>query len=138
MSAVSLPVTRPAGKMLIIANPAMQAQPVQTLAQLGFEAHTVADPYSAMSELLAPHAQFRGCVLSLQSLYREEIAMVRTLKRELPQLEIWLAHTDQRQAALAEAMRYGADGLLGDEGLHRIAEPSSVCATGDEQSFEPI
>src|SRR4051812_36588223 len=138
MSAVSLPVTRPAGKMLIIANPAMQNQPAQTLQQLGFEAQIVADPYSAMTELLAPHAKFRGCVLSLQSLYREEIAMVRTLKRELPQLEIWLAHTDQRQAALADAMRFGADGLLSDDGLHRIAEPSSVCTPSEEASYDPM
>src|SRR6478752_2727571 len=79
MSVVSLPVTRPAGRMLIIANPAMQAQPVQTLQQLGLECHAVSDPYSAMAELLAAKANFRGVVLSLQSLYREEIALVRTL-----------------------------------------------------------
>ena len=87
---------------------------------------SVSDPYSAMAELLAAKAEFPGVVLSLQSLYREEIAMVRTLKRRLPHLEVWLAHTDNRQAALAEAMRFGADGLLGDEGLHRIAAPTSL------------
>ena len=79
-----------------------------------------------MTELLAAKANFRGVVLSLQSLYREEIAIVRTLKRRLPHLEVWLAHTDNRQAALAEAMRFGADGLLGDEGLHRIAAPRTL------------
>src|SRR5204863_6710126 len=126
MSVVSLPVTRPAGRMLIIANSAMQTQPMQTLQQLGLECHAVSDPYSAMTELLAAKANFRGVVLSLQSLYREEIAVVRTLKRRLPHLEVWLAHTDNRQAALAEAMRFGADGLLGDEGLHRIAAPAVV------------
>src|SRR5436190_24241770 len=131
MSVVSLPVTRPAGRMLIIANQAMQTQPMQTLQQLGLECHAVSDPYSAMAELLAAKANFRGVVLSLQSLYREEIALVRTLKRRLPHLEVWLAHTDNRQAALAEAMRFGADGLLGDEGHHRIAghavvEPESA------------
>ena len=42
MSVVSLPVTRPAGRMLIIANPAMQSQPVQTLQQLGLERNHVA------------------------------------------------------------------------------------------------
>jgi hypothetical protein len=112
--------------MLIIANPAIQGQPMQTLQQLGLECHAVCDPYSAMTELLAAKANFRGVVVSLQSLYREEIAMVRTLKRRLPHLEVWLAHTDNRQAALAEAMRFGADGLLGDEGLHRIAAPTMV------------
>src|SRR4051794_37658498 len=127
MSVVSLPVTRPAGRMLIIANPAMQTQPLQILRKLGFEQHGVADPYSAMAELLADKAEYRGIVLSLQSIYREEIAVVGALKRRLPGLEIWLAHTDGRQAALAEAMRLGADGLLGEEGLHRIA--SSQLAT---------
>jgi hypothetical protein len=67
-------------------------------------------------------------VLSLQSIFREEIAVIGALKRHLPQLEIWLAHTDGRQAALAEAMRLGADGLLGEDGLHRIA---SAHAAGD-------
>src|SRR5947207_7457782 len=131
MSVVSLPVTRPAGRMLIIANSAMQTQPMQTLQQLGLECHAVSDPYSAMTELLAAKANFRGVVLSLQSLYREEIAIVRTLKRRLPHLEVWLAHTDNRQAALAEAMRFGADGLLGDEGLHRIAAPQQAPVEAD-------
>jgi len=133
MSVVSLPVTRPAGRMLVIANPAMQAQPLQILEKLGFEPQTVMDPYSAMAELLAPKADYRGIVLSLQSIYREEIAVIGALKRRLPELEIWLSHTDGRQAALAEAMRLGADGLLGDDGLHRIAGGPVL-----QDSFAPI
>ena len=45
--------------------------------------------------------------------------MILTVKRRLPHLEIWLTHTDGRQAAMAEAQRMGADGLLADDGLHR-------------------
>src|SRR5437588_11355433 len=104
MSVVSLPVTRPAGRMLIVANPARPTQPMQTLQQLGFATEAAADPYAAMAELLSAPNAYRGAVLSLQSVYREEVAMIGTLKRRLPQLEIWLAHTDSRQAALAEAM----------------------------------
>lgn len=126
MPVVSLPVTRPAGRMLIVAGASMQPQPTQILIQLGFEPHSVLDPYSAMAELLSSGANYRGMVLSLQSVYREEIAMIATLKRRLPHLEIWLAHTDNRQAALAEAMRLGADGLLGEEGLHRIASSQAT------------
>jgi hypothetical protein len=111
--------------MLIIATAAMQNQPTQILQQLGFETHSVVDPYTAMAELLAPRSRYRGTVISLQSVYREEIAMIGAIKRRLPQLEIWLSHTDNRQAALAEAMRLGADGLLGEEGLHRIAGSQS-------------
>ena len=66
---------------------------MQTLQQLGLECHAVSDPYSAMTELLAAKANFRGVVLSLQSLYREEIAIVRTLKRRLPHA-ITLAHPE--------------------------------------------
>ena len=107
--------------MLIIANPAMQTQPLHILQRLGFEAIGVADPYTAMAELLSAKEEYRGCVLSLQSVYREEISMIGALKRRLPELEIWLSHTDGRQSALAKAMRLGADGLLGEDGLHRIA-----------------
>jgi len=107
--------------MLIIANAALQNQPLQILRNLGFEAIGVGDPYTAMAEILSARLEYRGCVISLQSIYREEIAIIGTLKRRLPELEIWLAHTDGRAAALAESMRLGADGLLGEDGLHRIA-----------------
>ena len=149
MSVVSLPVTRPAGRMLIIANPAMQNQPLETLRNLGFEAIGVADPYTAMAEILSARLEYRGCVISLQSIYREETAIIGTLKRRLPELEIWLAHTDGRAAALAEAMRLGADGLLGEDGLHRIAgtplaqdmapvaSPSPIAAANPEPIHVP-
>src|SRR5205823_12268325 len=104
------------------------------------EVQTVADPYSALAELLDGKNSYRGIVLSLQSVYREEIAVIGTLKRRLPQLEIWLAHTDGRQAALAEAMRLGADGLLGEEGLHRIASsqpPESAANTAQTVTPAP-
>lgn len=117
--------------MLVIASPAMQGQPVQTLRELGFDSQVVGDPYAAIAELLASNIHYRGVVLSLQSVYREEIAMVRTLKRRLPHLEIWLAHTDSRQAALAEAMRLGADGLLAEGGLHRTGTPGPAAEPGN-------
>jgi hypothetical protein len=57
-------------------------------------------------------------------MYREELTLIATVKRRFPHVEIWLAHTDGRQASLAEAMRLGADGLVADDGLHRIASAS--------------
>jgi len=68
---------------------------------------------------------YRAVILSLASLYREELGFIATVKRRFPHIEIWLAHTDGRQAALAESMRLGADGLFDVDGLHRIATPSA-------------
>ena len=36
-------------------------------------------------------------------------------------MDVWLTQTDGRHAALADAMRLGADGLLSEDGLHRTA-----------------
>jgi hypothetical protein len=59
-------------------------------------------------------------VLSLAGLYREELNLMPAVKRRFPHIEIWLSHTDGRQGALADAMRLGADGLLSEDGLHRL------------------
>ena len=119
MSGVSLPVNRTHGRALIVASAATQAQPIAVLQRLGFECAPVADPYAAMIELCRRPLVYRAVVLSLQSLYREELPVILTIKRRLPHLEIWLTHTDGRQAAMAEAQRMGADGLLAEDGLHR-------------------
>jgi hypothetical protein len=74
-----------------------------------------------MAELCRQPLAYQAVILSLASLYRAELPIIRSLKRRFPHLEVWLAHTDGRPAALAEAMRLGADGLLDAEGLHRIA-----------------
>jgi hypothetical protein len=64
---------------------------------------------------------YSDIILSLNSLYREELSIVASIRRRFSHVDIWLSDTDGRQAALAEAMRFGADGLFADEGLHRIA-----------------
>src|SRR2546423_6916484 len=63
----------------------------------------------------------RPLIRSQERVTREDAKIVQSLKPRLPHVEIWLTQTDGRHAALAEAMRMGADGLLDDEGLHRIA-----------------
>src|SRR6478735_5021471 len=105
MPVVSLPVTRPAGRAMLVANPALQTQPMQLLHQLGFECQVTSDPYAAMAELCAASASFRAVIVSLQSFYREEIGMIGAVKRRFPHLDLWLTHTDGRAAAMAEAMR---------------------------------
>lgn len=121
MSGVSLPVTRPSSRALLVSNPASRAAVVEAMEKLGFGCAEYDDPYAAMAELCRAPAVYKAMILSLASLYREELTVVRTIKRRFPHTEVWLTHTDGRQGALADAMRLGADGLIDDEGLHRIA-----------------
>lgn len=130
MSAVSLPVTRPVGRALVVAHASGRASLVEMLGRLGFESGECEDPYSAALELTRRRLGYRALILSLASLFREELGIIATVKRRFPHIEIWLTHTDGRQALLAEAMRLGADGLLDDEGLHRIAAAPSHEGTG--------
>jgi hypothetical protein len=64
---------------------------------------------------------YRAMILCLNSLYREELAFIASIKRRYPHIDIWLSQTDGRAAALAEALRLGADGLLSEDGPHRFA-----------------
>lgn len=126
MSGVSMPVIRPMGRALVVASPSSRAPLLAAASKVGFDCGECDDPYTATLELSRRRLVYRALVLSLGSLYREELALITTVKRRMPHLEIWLAHTDGRQAALAEAMRLGAEGLIDDEGLHRIATPSET------------
>lgn len=121
MSGVSLPVTRPSGRALLVGNAATRPQVSEGLFRLGYTCGEVDDPYGGMAELCRKPLAYQAVILSLASLYREELPVIRAIKRRFPQIEVWLAHTDGRHGALAEAMRLGADGLLDDEGLHRVA-----------------
>ncbi|MDB5301185.1 MAG: hypothetical protein JWO87_2848 [Phycisphaerales bacterium] len=125
MSGVSLPVTRPTGRALLVGNPASRAQPLGMLMGLGYACGEADDPYSAIAELCRRPMVYRALILSLSSVYREELNIVRTVKRRFPHMDVWLTHTDGRQATLAEAIRLGADGLLAEDGLHRIGLPMS-------------
>lgn len=121
MSGVSLPVTRPSGRALVVGNPASRVEPLGTLQRMGYGCTEFDDPYAAMAELCRRPLAYRAVILSLASLHREELGLVPGVKRRFPHIDIWLTQTDGRQAALAEAMRLGADGLLSGEGLHRVA-----------------
>lgn len=121
MSGVSLPVTRPSGRALVVGNPASRVEPLGTLQRMGYGCTEADDPYAAMAELCRRPLAYRAIILSLASVHREELGLVPGVKRRFPHIDIWLTQTDGRQAALAEAMRLGADGLLSREGLHRVA-----------------
>jgi DNA-binding NarL/FixJ family response regulator len=106
---------------LVVASASSRAQPLGVLQQLGYSCAEADDPYTAMAEVCRRPLVYRALILSLTSLYKEELAVVQSIKHRFPHIEVWLTQTDGRQASLAEAMRLGADGLLGDDGLHRIA-----------------
>lgn len=132
MSGVSFPVTRPIGRALLVGSAACRAQSLAVLQQQGFPCAEVDDPYAAMAELCRRPLAYRALIVSLSSLFAEELSLISTVKRRYPHLEIWLAQTDGRAAALAEATRLGADGLLADDGLHRFAVADEPHEPADE------
>jgi DNA-binding NtrC family response regulator len=117
-----------AGFVLVVAADTAQASAQAMLRRDGFDSHCIDEPYTAMVELLARPLVYRAVVLSLQGLYREELSIIRAVATRLPHVEVWLTHTDGRQAALAEAVRLGAVALIAEDGLHRIAEESADAA----------
>jgi hypothetical protein len=142
MSAVSLPVTRPIGRALIVASQSSRSEPAAVLQGLGYTCIESDDPYTAMLEICRRPLVYRAIILSLNSLYKEELAIVQTIKQRFPHVEVWLTQTDGRQASLAEAMRMGADGLLLEDGLHRIGitvpaeKPSAVQPMSRKQQID--
>ena len=101
MSGVSLPVTRPSGRALVVGNGPSRAEPADTLQRMGYGCAELDDPYAAMAELCRRPLVYRALVLSLSSLHREELSIIPGVKRRFPHIDIWLTHTDGRQAALA-------------------------------------
>lgn len=136
MSGSILPTNRPLGRALIIGSPACRGEPLNILQRLGFSCVEIDDPYTAAFELFHQPLPYGCLVLSLASLYREELALIGLAKR-MPELDIWLVHTDGRQAALAEALRLGADGLLAEDGPHRTTPPVSAATPSPESEPEP-
>jgi hypothetical protein len=115
------------GRALVVGTPACRAEPGRRLREQGFECAEADDPYAAMIELSRNRFAFQTLILSLASLHREELLLIATVKRRLPHVEIWLAQTDGRMAALAEGMRLGADGLLAEDGtFHRVASTGTA------------
>ncbi|CAN5616959.1 hypothetical protein BH10PLA1_BH10PLA1_21910 [soil metagenome] len=121
MSGVSMPVNRPIGRALIVGSPSTRSQPLATLQRHGYTCAEADDPYAAMAELCRRPLVYRAVIFSLASVYKEELAMIATVKRRFPHVEMWLTNTDGRQALMIEAMRLGAEGLVAEDGLHRLA-----------------
>lgn len=126
MSVPSTPVTRSLGHALVVATPQGRSALVTLLSRFGFECAQADDPYTALVELCRRPLVYRALVLGLQGLYREELALIPTVKRRFPHLDLLLAQTDGRQSALADALRLGADGLVDADGMHRISNVATT------------
>jgi hypothetical protein len=117
------------GRALIVGSAACREEVVRLLRPQGYDCADADDPYAATIELCRNRLAYQMLILCLGSLYREELSLIATAKRRLPHVEIWLAQSDGRMAALAEGMRLGADGLLAEDGsLHRVASAPPVMA----------
>lgn len=102
---------------------------MESLQRLGFSCSEVDEPYDAMLQLCRRPLFYSAIILSLNSLYREELQIISSVKQRFSHVEVWLSDTDGRHAALAEAMRLGADGLIATDGLHRIAASATTVET---------
>jgi hypothetical protein len=129
---------KPAGRALVVAAQDASDGSRDVLAGLGYEVDRREDPYAAMLELCRRPLVFRVAVLSLQGLYRDELAIIGALRRRLPHVSIYLTETDGRQAALAEAMRLGAEGLIDAAGLHSFADAPPPPAAPRPTQFRPV
>jgi len=121
MAGVSLPVSRPTGRSLLVGGPAAGPEPSANLRRLGYTCVELDDPYAAMAMLAAQPLAYSSLVLSLSTLFRDELAMIRIVKQRFPHVEIWLTKFEGRQGAVDEAMQLGADGFLDADGLHRLS-----------------
>lgn len=106
---------------MVVGSAGCRGAAVQTLRGLGYQTIEADDPFSAAAELSRRSMTYRAMILCLNSLYREELSFISSTKHRYPHIDIWLSQTDGRAAALAEALRLGADGLLSDDGPHRFA-----------------
>lgn len=119
----------PTVRALAVVSPAVSGEVSKSLRKLGFEPAIFHDPYSAASELLRRPLVFRLVVVSLASVYREELALIDMIRRRLPHVDVGLIHVEGRSAMLAESIRLGATVLLDADKLERLspaAEPPSA------------
>ena len=108
------------GRALIVGRPTFRGGPVAELHRRGFLCTEVDEPYEAMVHLCKRPTFYSAIILSLNSLYREELPIIAAIRKRFSHVEIWLSDTDGRHSALAEAMKLGANGLFVDE-----AEPAN-------------
>lgn len=144
MTAAIVPSSKPVGGALVVGSDSCRQASLSVLRTRGYDCHERLDPYAAINEICRRPLVYRAIVFSLQSLYREELPVIATIRKRFPHIGVFLTHSDGRQAAMAEAMRFGAHGLLDQDGLHPFAieeppAPEPVKASANEPAnFRPI
>ena len=131
-------VAKSAGHAMIVGGDGCRPQPRQVLQSIGYDIEERDNPYAALLELCARPLVYRALVLSLQSLYRDELPIITTVRQRFPHVSVWLAHTDGRQAALVEAMRLGAEALVGANGVHSFGDDVDHPQQPRPMSFRPV
>jgi hypothetical protein len=126
MLTLTVNTSKPAGHALIVGAESLRGTAKKVLTSLSYEIDERDDPYAAMLELCRRPLVYRAMVLSLQGLYRDELTIISTIRRRFPHVSIWLTHTDGRQAALAEAMRLGAEALVAEDGIHSFNDAGGI------------
>jgi hypothetical protein len=137
MSVAPIQLPKPAAHALIVAAEGGAWQPQRAVSDLGYTPQAHDDPYAAMLELCRRPLVYRVLVLSLQKLYRDELAIVAAVRRRFPHVSVWLCDTDGRSSALAEAMRQGAEALLDADGLHPFNDDAAP-PTPKPTAFRPV
>jgi hypothetical protein len=129
MQGPSTVAEHPVKQVLFICSPASRSQARRELQRLGFTCAEFDDPYAAIVELARRPGDFAAAVVSLASLYGEELAIVAAITQRFPGIDVFLAHADERRDMAAEAIRLGATGILGNQGIRRLAAAPNVATT---------
>ena len=135
---LTAPIPKTAGHALIVGNDGCRAQPREVLQSIGYETDERADPYAALLELCARPLVYRAIVFSLQSLYRDELPIITTVRQRFPHVSVWLAHTDGRHAALVDAMKLGAEALVSTSGVHSLGDTADQPQPSRPMTFRPV
>ena len=131
-------IPKTAGHALIVGNDGCRSQPREVLQSIGYETDERSDPYAALLELCARPLVYRALVLSLQSLYRDELPIITTVRQRFPHVSVWLANTDGRHAALVDAMKLGAEALVSTSGVHSLGDAQDQPQPSRPMTFRPV
>ena len=132
---------KPAGRAMIVGVASAGVRAQQVMHEAGYEVESVESPYAAMLELCRRPLVYRTLVLSLQGLYRDELAIIAAVRRRFPHVSVWVSNTDGRQSALAEAMRLGAEAIVADDAIHPLNDDPVITppsAPAKPMQFRPV
>ena len=88
LSASTQSPPKAAGHALVVGGESCRVLPREVLTTLGYGVDERDDPYAAMLELCRRPLVYRALVVSLQSLYRDELAMIQAVRRRFPHVSV--------------------------------------------------